>query len=159
MKILKEPLVHFFVIGALLFGAYRMLNPEVGSPPDEIRVSAGRVQSLAATFARTWQRPPTSEELTGLVDSYVREEMLAREAVKLSLDLNDTIIRRRLEQKMEFIVGDMGSSVVPTEDELSRFLAEHPESFRQPARYSFRQVFFAARCPQRESFPARGEAA
>jgi hypothetical protein len=144
MKLIKEPLLHFLLIGALLFVVYQQLNPESPSRPDEILVSAGRIESLAATFTRTWQRPPTAEELKGLVDAYVREEMLAREAMKLSLDRNDPVIRRRLEQKMEFIIGDIGSSTSPTDEQLAAFLTEHPDSFRRPASYTFRQVFLSS---------------
>ena len=143
MKLIKEPLLHFLLIGALLFVVYQQLNPEAPSRPDEILVSAGRIELLASTFVRTWQRPPTAEELKGLVDSYVREEMLAREAMKLSLDRSDPVIRRRLEQKMEFIIGDIGSSTSPTDEQLAGFLAEHPDAFRRPDSYTFRQVFLS----------------
>ena len=142
-RLLKEPLLHFLVIGVLLFTAYRVLNPPAEDAPDEIVVSAGKVHHLVATFGRTWQRPPTPEELKGLVDGYIREEMLAREAVKLGLDRDDTIIRRRLGQKMDFLIDDVGAAARPTTAQLEEFLSENPDAFRQAPLYSLRQVFLS----------------
>jgi hypothetical protein len=78
-----------------------------------------------------------------MIDQYVREEIFSREAIKLGLDRNDTVIRRRLQQKMEFISEDLTSTDEPTDTALARYLAEHPESFRKPDRVTFRQIFFS----------------
>lgn len=144
MKFLKEPLFHFLLIGAALFAVFRGLNPPADEQPNQIIVSDGQIQTMVATFTRTWQRPPTTDELKGLVDDYVQQEMLAREAIKLSLEQNDPIIRRRLQQKMDFIVGDIGSSVAPSEAELQMYLEENPDTFRRPAFYSLTQVYLSA---------------
>ncbi len=141
MKLLKEPLLHFVLLGAALFAGYRMLNPAPTASPDEIVVSAGQIDHLAATFSKTWQRSPSPEEMKELIDSYVREEMLAREAVKLGLDRDDTIIRRRLEQKMDFIIEDVGDTTKPTAADLQKFLVAHPDRFQTAPTYSLRQVF------------------
>lgn len=138
-RFLGEPLLHFFLLGAALFVAYG-LSSGTGSAPDEIVVSAGRVEHLAATYARTWQRQPTESELEGLIDDWVHEEIAYREAVALGLDQDDTVIRRRLRQKLEFMSEDVAALTEPTDAELSAFLRAHPEMFRLETRYTFRQV-------------------
>jgi hypothetical protein len=139
-RFLGEPLLHFFLLGAVLFFAYGLVSGP-GSAPDEIVVSAGRVEHLAATYARTWQRQPTKTELKGLVDDWVREEIANREAMALGLDKDDTVIRRRLRQKLEFMSEDLVALVEPTDAELSAFLRAHPEMFRVEPRYTFSQVY------------------
>jgi hypothetical protein len=141
MKFLKEPLLHFLLIGAALFVAYGYLNREEETDPQDITVSAGHVEHLASTFAKTWQRPPTQDELKGLIDQFVKEEILSREAVKLGLDQNDAVIRRRLQQKMEFVTEDLLATAEPTDAELSDYLAKHPDAFREEASYTYKQVF------------------
>src|SRR6185503_15985777 len=129
------------LLGAALFGLYRTLNPAVRSQPSEIVITAGRIENLAATFAKIWQRPPTTTELKALIDQYVKEEILNREAIKLGLDQNDTVIRRRLHQKMEFIAEDFAAASEPSDNELADYLAKHSENFRQEQRFTFRQIF------------------
>ena len=140
-RFLKEPLLHFLLLGATLFVAYGFLNQTTNAPPGELIVSAGQLEHLTTTFARFQQRPPTAGELKGLIDQYVREEVMSREAVKLGLDRDDTIIRRRLQQKMEFVANDLAAATEPTEAELTTWLADHPDNFRQERQFSFRHVF------------------
>jgi hypothetical protein len=109
-----------------------------------IVVTAAQVRHLAATFEKVWQRPPTAKELQGLVDDHIREEVYVREAKNLGLDRDDTIIRRRLRQKVEFLHEDMFSPPAPDETELERFLSENPQWFSQDAEYTFRHVYFSA---------------
>jgi len=142
-RLLREPLLHFLLLGALLFAADRFLAGSRALPPDRIVVSAGQVENLAITFARTWQRPPTRAELQALVDDHVETEVLAREAVALDLDRDDTVIRRRLRQKMEFLAEDLAAVAEPTEEELAEYLRAHAEDFRQEPRTSFRHVFLS----------------
>ena len=139
MKLLREPLVHFLALGAALFALSAVLG-ERGTTQDRIVVTSGQIEHLAATFARTWQRPPTPPELQALIDAWVREEIYAREARALGLDLDDTVIRRRLWQKMEFLVED-AAATPPSEAELQVYLTAHPDAFRTEPRLSFRQVF------------------
>jgi len=108
---------------------------------DEIVISAGQIEHLAARFARTWQRPPTLEELKGLINEHVREEVAYREGVAMGLDRDDTIIRRRIRQKLDFIAVDISSLVDPTEEELAAYLADHLEDFRVEPRFTFVHVF------------------
>src|SRR5262245_12825913 len=139
---LREPLLHFLVIGAALFGLYRLVGgAEQG--PREIVVSEAQVEALAQNFSRTWMRPPTAAEVRGLVDDYVKEEIYYREAIALGLDRDDTVIRRRLRQKMEFVSDDVAATREPTEADLAAFLESNAESFADPPSLSFRQVFFS----------------
>jgi hypothetical protein len=121
-----------------------VLNGGESDAPREIVVTMARVEALAENFAKTWMRPPTPEEMKGLVDDYVAEEVFYREAIAMGLDSDDTVIRRRLRQKMEFISEDVASAVPPTEADLQSFLERHAEKFLEPPRLTFQQVFFSA---------------
>ena len=113
-----------------------------GSGPASRRIviTPGQVDALAAGFARTWQRPPTEEDLKGLIDEYVREEIATREALAAGLDRDDTIIRRRLRQKMEFLAEGTGDASPPTDAELHAWLDAHPARYGQDPQVAFRQV-------------------
>ena len=108
-SLLREPLLHFLVIGAALFGLYGLVGKKEAEPA-KIVVSAERVANLADRFARTWRRPPTQEELDGLVEDDIRDEVLYREGRAAGLDRDDAVIRRRVRQKMEFLAEDMAAS-------------------------------------------------
>ena len=140
-RLLREPLLHFLAGGAGLFVLYGIVAGDPAYAPDRIVVGVERVALLAATFERTWLRPPTRDELDGLVDEFVNEETLYREGLALGLDRDDLVIRRRLRQKMEFLHTDLTAQEKPTEAELAAFLSAHSDRFQQPARLSFRQVF------------------
>ena len=144
MKLHKDPLLHFIVAGALLFAGYFLINPgETTSPAtDPVHIGDGEVRWLKETFANQWQRPPTSEELRGLVAGFLEEELLAREAKTLGLDRHDTIVRRRLAQKLAFLVDDTSRIVEPSDEQLRQFQDANAERFRGEARVSFAQVFF-----------------
>ena len=142
---LREPLLHFVLLGIILFAVDAFLRERtVEAGGGEIFLSPGRIENLAALFAKTWQRPPTAEELRGLVDDYVLEEALYREGMALGIDRDDTIIRRRVRQKMEFVVDDVVELAEPTEAELETWMAERAESYAQPGRFTFRQVYLNA---------------
>jgi parvulin-like peptidyl-prolyl cis-trans isomerase-like protein len=142
-RLLREPLLHFLLLGAGLFLVYSLRQREVGArEPGRIVITLGEVERLATSFAKTWQRPPTPEELAGLVSDRVREEVYFREAMALGLDRDDTIIRRRLRQKMEFVSDDIAALVEPTEADLEEYLRTHPDSFRVEPRFTFLQVYF-----------------
>jgi len=140
-QILKEPLLHFLLLGSALFVAYGMLQKPGGDGSNEIVVSAGEIEHLAASFAKTWQRPPTPQEMAGLVKARVREEVYYKEAMALGLDKDDTVIRRRLRQKMEFIADDIVAQSEPTDTELTAYMQAHPDSFRIEPRITFSQVY------------------
>jgi hypothetical protein len=140
---LREPLVHFLLIGAALFLFFSWTGGSGGPDSTRIVIGPGQVEHLAVGFARTWRRPPTPPELKGLVDDYVREEMAAREARSMGLDREDTVIRRRLRQKLEFLVEDAAEAVPPTDAELQAWLDAHPESYHLDPQVAFRQVFLS----------------
>jgi hypothetical protein len=142
--LLREPLVHFLLFGGLLFLFFEWRGAAGGPGSSRIVVTPGVVEHLSSGFARTWQRPPTDAELKGLVDDYVKEEIATREALGMGLDRDDTIIRRRLRQKLEFLVEDAASSSAPTDAELAAWLQKHPESFPVEPQLSFRQVYVSS---------------
>jgi len=104
--IAREPLAHFLLLGGALFAIFALFGKPAGSATHEIRVTKGQIASLSAGFAKTSLRDPNASELSDLIDEYVREEVYCREAIALGLDKDDAIIRRRLRQKMEFLVQD-----------------------------------------------------
>ena len=140
-RLLKEPLVHFVLLGAALFAAYSLMSSRDAVPLDAIVVSAGKIEHLATLFARTWQRPPTRTELEGLIDDYLHEEVAYREGMAIGLDRDDTIIRRRIHQKLEFIADDIASQTEPSDDQLAEYLTAHTDQFQVDPRLTFRQVY------------------
>jgi hypothetical protein len=155
-KLLHEPLVHFLLLGAAIFAASQWAAGSATTRPGQIVVTQGRIESLATGFARTWQRPPTTGELEGLVRDYIREEIYAREAIALGLDKDDTIIRRRLRQKLEFVSEDVAAQAEPTDEQLRGYLKEHPDAFRTERRFTFSQVYLN---PRRRGENLAGDAA
>jgi len=142
-KFLREPLLHFLLIGIGLFFLFNVLRGGETGAPRDIVVTEARVEALAQSFATTWMRPPTAQEIRGLVDDYIAEEIYYREAIAMGLDQDDIVIRRRLRQKMEFISEDAITAAEPTDSELQAYLAKHPEKFVSPASLTFRQVYFS----------------
>jgi len=143
-RLLREPLLHFLLLGTGLFLLYEATNGGASQAPRVIEISAARTAALAESFAVVWMRPPTTAELKGLIDDYVAEEIYYREAVTMGLDQNDTVIRRRLRQKMEFISDSVADAVEPSDAQLQAFLAENAAKFAQPAELTFQQVFLSA---------------
>jgi len=138
----KEPLIHFLLLGALIFVIYQQLAGK-GSAPDEIFISRGQQENLLNTFSRTWQRPPTPEEYAGLVEDYVRQEIAYRESQAMGLDQGDIVIRRRLRQKLELLAEDVASLAAPTDAELQTYLDEHAEDFMVEPRLTLSYVYFS----------------
>ncbi len=140
-RLIREPLVHFLLLGAAIFALSRFVGTESQrARTDTILVTQGNVDRMIEAFSRTWLRPPAPAELRALVDDYVREEVAYREAVAIGLDQNDTIIRRRLRQKLEFIAHDLAMAE-PTDEQLQAYLDQHGDDFRIDARASFRHVY------------------
>ena len=136
-------MLHFLVLGAALFGLFSMVDKKDAEAPTKVVVSASRVATLADRFARTWRRPPTEQELQGLVEDYIRDEIFYREGRAAGLDRDDVVIRRRVRQKMEFLAEDMAAAE-PSDEQLAAYLASNPERFRTEDRLTFRQVFLSA---------------
>jgi hypothetical protein len=157
--ILREPLLHFLALGALLFLYYEWKGGASRPGSNRIVITQGIVQNLVSGFTRTWQRAPTQDELKALVDEHVKEEIATREAIAMGLDRDDTVIRRRLRQKLEFLVEDEDSQVAPSDAELQRWLDTHSGVFQPEPRVSLRQVFVSTERHGPAARDERGSAA
>ena len=139
-KMLREPLLHFLAAGVALFLLYSWVDDSAPVADDEIIVTAGQIEHLTSLFLKTRNRLPTEFELTNLIEEFIIEEILYREAKKIGIDQNDTIIRRRLRQKMEFLFDDY-TAVEPTDDELQLFLSQNPDRYQAEPGISFEHVY------------------
>lgn len=157
-RLLREPLLHFLLAGAALFGGWALLHPDpLGrDTARRIEVTSGDLRQISLAWLAQGRPAPTPAELGSLVESRVREEILYREALALGLDQGDTIVKRRLAQKMEFLFEDLSALREPTEDELKSWYAEHAGRFALPARATFRQLYFS---PDQRGAHARDDAA
>ncbi|NOQ47196.1 MAG: hypothetical protein GQ559_11105 [Desulfobulbaceae bacterium] len=142
MKFFREPLVHFLIIGAALFAVYALWGQQDAEEQGRsINISAGEINWLTDVWEKRWMRPPTDEELTGLINQYLREMVLYREAVAMGLDKDDPVIRRRLGQKLEFLSRDLISPQPPTEDELRVYFKTHIDRYQKPDLVTMTQIF------------------
>jgi len=112
-------------------------------PQDEIVITQAGQQHLADLFTLTWQRKPSTTELENLVEEHIKEEVYYREALALGLDDNDTIVRRRLRQKLEFMQEDLSGLVEPADDELRAYFASRKDQYRTDRILSFKQVLIS----------------
>jgi len=157
-RLLHEPLVHFLLIGGLLF-AIHGLTPAGSAAPAasrEIRLSYDELGQLLVLFKSQWRREPTAEEFNRLVEDKVQSEVLYREALAMGLDRNDEIVKRRMAQKMQFLAEDVAAAREPTPMELRAWYEKNSASFAQPPRVSFRHLYFS---PDRRGARAREDAA
>lgn len=138
-RLLREPLLHFVIAGAALFALYAWAKPRASGEGDSIVVSTDRIAALDQQFQLVWQRAPTRHEREGLVEQYVREEVLYREGLALGLERDDAVVRRRVGQKVAFLVQETPQP--PTERELQEWLDAHAQQYRRPALYTMQQVF------------------
>jgi hypothetical protein len=142
MRFLREPLVHFLTLGALLFALHEFLRARDEPTNDTITVSAAQVSLLQEQWKQQQGRPPTQPELQWLIEQYIREEVLYREAKTLGLDRDDTIVRRRLAQKMDFLVADVATLAEPSNEEVRNFFTAHAEQYQEPVKLSFTHIYF-----------------
>ena len=140
-KWLREPLLHFLLIGAALFILYGLQNDQPADDGNRIVISEADIDRLLSLWEKKWQRLPTQTELDGLIEAQIRQEVLYREALAMGLDKEDSIVHRRLAQKVEFIFSDIASQAEPTDAELTDYLAAHNDKFEIPARISFQQIY------------------
>lgn len=140
----KEPLLHFLIIGTAIFAVFSIANKEEAADSgNKIVVSSAEIKRLSDSWSKRRNRPPSEFELQGLIDSYIKEEIYYREALSLSLDQNDTIIRRRLMQKMEFLSNDLAELNQPDEIELNKYFVDNKNKYKFPARISFTHIYFS----------------
>jgi hypothetical protein len=140
----KEPLLHFLAIGALIFGLFALVSDQKDViNKNKIIVTTADIERLSDNWSKKWRRPPTETELQGLIESHIKEEVYYREALALGLDQDDTILRRRLMQKMEFLSNDLAELSTPDESELNKFFLDNQEKYKLPARATFTHIYFS----------------
>ena len=145
MKLLRDPLLHFMILGAVLFAVYALATGVFSSnQARRVEIGGAEIEFLVANFERQWGRGPTPEEKKRLLDARVREEILYREALAVGLDRNDVVVRRRMVQKMELLTQDLALMTDPTDQELRAFFEERRDEYRVPPRLSFSQIYFNA---------------
>ncbi|KAA0910802.1 peptidyl-prolyl cis-trans isomerase [Pusillimonas sp. ANT_WB101] len=143
-SVLGEPLVHFFAVGVLVFGAYSFQHNEpAAQDPQEIEISANDIRQIIFAWLAQGRTPLTQHQLQSLIDQKVSEEILFREGVALGLDRNDEIIKRRVAQKMDFLAADVAALQEPEKAELVKWFSTHIEQFTLPPRMTFRHLYFS----------------
>ncbi len=144
-RLLREPVTHFFLLGILIFSLYGLVSPGGWSlgKKNRVIISEDFVEMLGQQHKKRTGRMPNPEEEKGLVDRYIREEVFYREGLKLGLNRGDSIIRRRIVQKMEFLFIGRGAVKEPSEADLAQYLEAHAESFKIPSGTSFTHIFFS----------------
>lgn len=142
-RLLGEPLVHFFAVGALVFGAYWLLEPDAAPDTRKIEISANDVRQIIVAWLAQGRSPLTRDQLQSLIDQKVSEEVLFREGLALGLDRNDEIIRRRVAQKMDFLAADVAALQEPEKAELETWYSANTDRFAVPPHMSFRQLYFS----------------
>lgn len=138
---MREPLVHFLLAGVAVFLFSMLRGEDVDASSRTINIDEAQVTRLSEAFAQTWRRPPTPDEIDGIIRDYVKEEVYYREALRLGLDADDTIIRRRLRSKMETLAVSEIESAVPDESTLQAWLDKYPQRYAQSAAVSFDQIY------------------
>lgn len=142
-KVLREPLLHFLLIGLALFAVYGWMNRGRTSNGNyQIVLSMDDLKQLDISFVSQWHRQPTPDEFRGLVESFIRQEVLYREGLAMGLDKDDTIVKRRMAQKMEFLSEDVAGTHEPTTEELKNWYKTHAQKFALADRATFRHLFF-----------------
>jgi peptidyl-prolyl cis-trans isomerase C len=156
-RFLREPLVHFLLIGVVLFGLYSFIAPEhpATTASKEIRLSLSDITQLTQLYQSQWRRLPTSQELQRMVEEKVQQEILYREALAMGIDKDDEIVKRRMAQKMQFLAEDVAAAREPTTAELRSWFESNSAKFAQPPRLSFRHLYFS---PDRRGPRARNDA-
>jgi len=140
-RLLREPLLHFLLIGAGLFLLYEVSQEQIPDAPDRIVVSPGQLQQLQAQFKRTWMREPGQQELDKMIKGYVRDEVYYREALALGLDRNDPQVRQRMRLKLEFLLEDLTAEGPPGDELLNEFMQQNEERFFIQPQVSFQQLY------------------
>src|SRR5664279_4384518 len=156
-RLLREPLVHFLLIGVVLFGLYSLMQPghSATAPSKEIRLSLDEIAQLTMLYQAQWRRQPTPQELEHMVEDKVQQEILYREALAMGLDKDDEIVKRRMAQKMQFLAEDVAAAHEPTTAELRSWFEKNSAKFAQQPRLSFRHLYFS---PDRRGVRARDDA-
>jgi hypothetical protein len=144
-SLLREPLVHFVLIGLVLFAVYGYMHRDRGAAEssNQIVLTMDDLRQMDVYFVSQWHRQPTPEEFRAMVEDRIREEVLYREALSMGLDKEDTIVKRRMAQKMQFLAEDVASAHEPTTEELKAWHEKNSDKFALPSRISFRHLYFS----------------
>jgi peptidyl-prolyl cis-trans isomerase C len=155
---LREPLLHFLLLGVVLFAANHYFERGRGGVESskQIQLTGDDLAQLLLIFQAQWRRDPTPEELSRLVESKIQEEVVYREGLAMGLDKDDTIVKRRLAQKLQFLAEDVATAREPTVAELNAWYEKNRVKFALPSRVSFRHLYFS---PDRRGQRARDDAA
>ena len=140
-RFLREPLLHFIAIGGLFFLIYTAVNDTYDKSTDTITITPERINQIATRFNGVWNRRPTNEELDNLIEEEIRSEVYYRDALALGLDKNDVIVRRRLQQKMEFLTDTGIYLQEPSEGELEAYFAANEQAYQSEPRLAFEQIY------------------
>jgi hypothetical protein len=140
-RLLQEPLLHFLGLGGLIFLFFTAVTGPNPAPTDAIVIGPERIEWLATGFQSVWKRPPSDDELSAMIDDFVREEIYYREALALGLDRDDTVVRRRLRQKMEFLTDTAADLLEPAAGELEAYLAANEQTYRSGPQLAFEQIY------------------
>jgi hypothetical protein len=144
-SLLREPLVHFVLIGLVLFAVYGYMHRDRGAAEssNQIVLTMDDLRQMDVYFVSQWHRQPTPEEFRAMVEDRIREEVLYREALAMGLDKDDTIVKRRMAQKMQFLAEDVAAAREPTTAELKAWYEKNSDIFALPSRISFRHLYFS----------------
>jgi len=138
----KDPLFHFLLLGAIIFVTYFILNPAEDNAGNQIKITQNDIDRFGQIFQKQWQRKPNKQELEGLVRAHLKEEILYREALAMGLEKDDTIVRRRLAQKVEFLITDVTVPSEVADKELLTFYEKNTQRYTRAAKLSFRHIYF-----------------
>lgn len=155
---LREPLLHFLLIGLVLFAVYAYMNRGRSrlESPRQIVLSLDELATMERYFESQWHRRPTPQEFQSMVEDKVKEEVLYREGLAMGLDKDDTIVKRRMAQKVQFLAEDVATAHEPSTAELKAWFEKHIDKFALPSRYSFRHIYFS---PDKRGKDAHDDAA
>jgi peptidyl-prolyl cis-trans isomerase C len=154
----REPLLHFLLLGVVLFGVYSYTQRGRGGVESskQISLSLDDLRTMEIFFESQWHRQPTPAEFQAMVEDKVREEVLYREGLAMGLDKDDEIVKRRMAQKMQFLAEDVAAAHEPTTAELKAWFDKNSSRFALPSRYSFRHLYFS---PDKRGKAAQEDAA
>lgn len=144
-RFLRDPVFHFLIAGSIVYAvAFVLSDPVETAEGDDTKiiVSIGEQTWLKSQWESRWQRPPTEQELNGLISQYVRETVLYREAIALGLDKDDVVIRRRLGQKLEFLSQDLLEPQAPSKDDLKEYFESNKDRYKRDDQITITQLFF-----------------
>jgi hypothetical protein len=137
-------LVHFLALGGLIFAANAILHPSTGADPHRIEIGRADIDRIRALYAQQWGAAPEAADMPNLVDNYVRSEILFREGASLGLAADDSVLRNRVMQKMEFLLQDSTAVQSPSDAEMERYLEAHAATYRVPEQIAFTQIYFSS---------------